>query len=1156
MNLKKLLLSYFGRLLLFSAIVASATITLAAQQIKLSFKQTPIKTILKEVTAQTGYNFVYSDALKELDAKKDFTYQANNTPITKLLEQLLDKSGVEFIIKNKQIVLTAKKAAQAKGAAALVKGKVSQTDGEPLVGVTVINERTKEGVFSELDGTFSIKAAAGDKITFTCIGMLNESVDVLSTEKDLSIKLLPDNILLDDIVIIGYGSKDKKSITSSIGSVKKSDIETLAATSVTMDNMLSGTVKGVLTVQSSGEPGAAPRINVRGITSPYPNLSGQSGNVPLYVIDGVPMFMDNNALNPLMSIAPADIESIDVLKDASATAIYGSRGANGVVIVKTKCGKRGEDLHVDFNYSIAVSNPVKQHKPLNLSEYKQHQDMLIGSAVEVGNQMRSSAPMYFMQSMMDPNFPNIFKMGNVSLNMETYQLVYDGLNNDAFGTNDTNWNDEIANKNALTHNYNLGLSGSTDKLTYNASLTGLNQEGLYINDKMNHYGARVTLDAQISKAIKAGVVLNNAYSNRKSGSSGASTIDTWLFRPDMPVYAQDGTFARADFSSMYLSKAEGANPVARMQGKNEFKANQITGNAYVVADLLKGLSARVDFSVANYKYENSYFTPLSAMDITTQSANKSTLSQSNSNNYNTSLNFRLDYILNVNKHLFTAMLGYGSDRSSYKNKNVSYEGFPNDEYLNNPGSAQKVRSYSDYISKGGLNSVYARLSYGYDNRYLAELSLRADESSKFGPDNRWGFFPALSLGWVMSNEDFLKDSKVVDNLKLRLSAGRTGSTNVADFSYKQYLLKDSEGAYEDYMAVTLKDLLPNEGIKWEMTTEYNGGLDFSFFDGRLYGSLDAYYRFTKGALAPAPHNLESGFTTYYSNLLDMSNRGLEIELGGDIIRSKSFKWNSNINIALNRNRIEKLNGASISSLMQDAYIEGMPAGTLKGYVVEKIFQSQEEIDALNKAAQEKGFDVYQYDCGLGDYMFKDINGDGTIDTKDREVIANPQPKFFGGWTNTLSYKNFQLSFLLQFSVGGEALYNSLITDATAQLSAGLTREMWGNTWTPTNTDAKYARLVPYAYNNMNWSKNDRFVFKTSYLRLKNITLSYNLPNSWMNKCRIQGASVFVTGSNLFTISEWPGIDPELLGSAVTQMATGSDSYPLSKSFTFGVRFRF
>lgn len=481
-----------------------------------------------------------------------------------------------------------------------------------------------------------------------------------------------------------------------------------------------------------------------------------------------------------------------------------------------------------------------------------------------------------------------------------------------------------------------------------------------------------------------------------------------------------------------------------------------------------------------------------------------------------------------------------------------YQGFPNDDNLDNVGSAQSVLMYSDYVVKSGLNSVYGRLSYDYDSRYLLEVSMRADASSKFGPGNQWGVFPAVSTGWVINRESFMEKASWIDNLKMRLSWGQTGSTNVSDFSFRQFY---TSSQYGENSSVKLQDLLPNRGIHWEKTNEVNFGLDFSFFDGRLYGSMDAYYRYTNGALAPAPHILESGMSNYYDNIIDVSNRGVEVAVGGYPVRGKNFSWNTDLNISVNRNRIESLNNAQINSYMQDAFIVGRPAGTVKGYVVDHIVQDMDEVNQLNVKAMENGYAEYQSGTGVGDFLMKDIDGNGTITSDDREVIATPEPKFFGGWTNTFTYKNFSLSFLMQFSCGGEAVYSNLGEEIVGILGQSVGRELYGNTWTPERTDAKYARLVAGSMS-YNYQTNDRFVFDTSYLRMKNVTLSYSLPKAWISKLYVSNASLFVTATNLFTVTQWPGLDPETVATGITSMGTNNDPYPLSRSFSLGVKLQF
>lgn len=474
-----------------------------------------------------------------------------------------------------------------------------------------------------------------------------------------------------------------------------------------------------------------------------------------------------------------------------------------------------------------------------------------------------------------------------------------------------------------------------------------------------------------------GALLSYSYSKRTSPSQEsimAPDTHPWLVRPDLPVYDENGDYTRLDKGSLYFMPSgyvSGPNPVALLNRKAKYESDQFMGNVYVDIELLRNLKFHSDFTLASYNYDNSYFSPSYLQEIWVGSPYYAQLTTNNSKYVSTSINFRLDYNYHTGKHLFGAMAGYGADRSRSTGGTNMYQGFPNDDNLDNVGSAQSVLMYSDYVAKSGLNSVYGRLSYDYDSRYLLEVSMRADASSKFGPGNQWGVFPAVSTGWVINREAFMEKASWIDNLKMRLSWGQTGSTNVSDFSFRQFY---TSSQYGESSSVKLQDLLPNRGIHWEKTNEVNFGLDFSFFGDRLYGSLDAYYRYTDGALAPAPHILESGMSNYYDNIIDMSNRGVEVSLGGYPVRGKDFAWNTDLNISVNRNRIESLNNAQINSYMQDAFIVGKPAGTVKGYIVDHIVQNMDEVNELNAKAVENGFAEYQSGIGVGDFLMKDTDG--------------------------------------------------------------------------------------------------------------------------------------------------------------------------------------
>lgn len=1026
------------------------------------------------------------------------------------------------------------------------------SEGNPLVGVTVQIEGTSYGVITDADGNYILEfpSMAHPKIVFSSIGYKSKSIEFRGV-KEQNMMLELDHVALDDLVVIGYGSKSRKDVTTAISTVSQEQISKLAATTPTLDGLLQGTVKGVLATTANGEPGSSLKLNIRGITSPYPKSGKGNNNQPLYVIDGVPTFMEDTGINPLINISPNDIESIDVLKDAAATAIYGSRGANGVVIVKTKNGKRNEKTKVDFGYTFSFSNPIKNYKPLNISEYKNVQDEILRNTVNGMNDGSSMVGMYGFDYILN-------QYGNVSLNEETGLYTYNGLNESLYGKDNVNWADEVINKNAPTHQYNVAVRGGSNKTNYSFSFNGMNQEGLLLNDRMERYGARLSIDSEINKYITVGGVLDYTYSSRKSGSNDPALgydNDGWMTRPDLAVRDADGNFQRVDKFGLYTDTYNDANAVAKLQRKTKYENDQFSGNAYIDIKPVKGLTLHADANISRFIFSNSYFSPKITLPEQLGMEPTSTLAESNYRNTNTSINFRADYKFTLTEaHRFDVMAGYSADRYWSKEHDQAYSGFPNDDVLNNASSATTVNKPTETYSKSGLNSIYGRLSYDFLSRYLLDFSLRSDESSKFGPGNKRGTFPAVSLAWRINQEPFLESVRDIDDLKFRLSWGKTGSTNVSDFSYIQYF---NGNQYGGQSGLTLASTYPNKNIKWEMTTEYNAGVDFTLFNGRLNGSFDIYHRKTDGALAPAPIALEFGIGTFYSNILDLTNNGFEFSIGGDVVRTKDFTYNTMLSISSNRNKITKLNGSTLDMMHQDLYMEGHAMGTVKGYKVAGIYQSQDQISKLNEQAMAKGYGFYQDGAAVGDYMFADTNGDGYISEVDRTAIANPEPKVFGGWSNTLSYKNFTLSMLFQYQLGGDAYYSTMQESASGAIGMSILREMYGNTWTPDRTDAKYAKLMwmPSAYTNT--QANDRYVYSNSYFRLRNITLSYTFEPAWLERLHVSGASVFFTATNLFTITDWPGLDPDMAATnAFTKTTETKDVYPMSRSFSFGLKLQF
>ena len=1039
-----------------------------------------------------------------------------------------------------------------------VQGIVRDKAGEPLVGATLVGDDGSSTVAGS-DGSFVLMMNDPSKaVTVRFIGY-EPAVIIPGSRTSLEVTLETSAQRLDDVVVIGYGSRDRSSITSSISSLRQEDVAVMAPVASSLQDLIGGSVKGVLVSQNSGAPGAVTKINIRGITSPYPNsTSGVANNTPLYVIDGVAQFVDDTqGINPLQALSPNEIESIDVLKDASATAIYGSRGANGVIIVKTKGGRRGDQPSVEFGYTVSIANPVKTYKPLNNAEYLNLQSEALQGAAAAMKEYYSLGSEVVIPFYFDEIIRNYGNFDN------EYNFL--GLNQSRYGTASTDWDSLVRNRNAVSHSYRAAVRGGTEKSDYSIAFNAINQQGLYLQDNMDTYNGRIQVNTQITRGIRVGGVMNYSYSKHKSSQQDELYGPTrnYKYAPDVEPYDENGVPNRLDASMLVMSMgATDPSPVGLLALQNLTEATSYSASAYTEIDLLRrdahALQFRADLNASIYDSNGSAFMPKSTMPMDPMYELPSTLSISRGRTTNTSINFRLDYDYTLGLHSLQAMLGYGSDRNHTTASSQNYAGLADEEIMIQPSAAQQFQGGADASYRGGLNSIYSRISYDFSKRYFIDLSMRADESSKFGINNRWGFFPAVSAGWMISNEPFMASVRNIDQLKLRLSWGMTGSTNVPDFAYIQYYEIGSVGGniYGDNSAVVLKNFLPNPDLRWEMTREWNLGVDFSFFNGRLFGSVDLYRRYTDGALAPAPHILESGMSEYFANIIDMSNRGVEISLGGDIVRSKNFQWTSTVNLSLNRNRVERLNSAQLSDTYQDTFIEGQPVGVVKGYLVEGIAQSEEQIKELNQKAVEKGFASYQSNSlGVGDYIMRDTNGDGRISTDDRVVVANPEARFFGGWTNRFQYRNLSLSLLFQYSYGAQAVYSAAQNDISSAFGQSVTREVYGKTWTPERTDAYFPRLVAmgYSYNAMT---NDRYVYDASYLRLKNLTLSYTLPETWARRIHAGNIALFFTATNLFTVTSWPGIDPETVGSAVYDMGSNDDPYPLARTFSFGVNLTF
>ncbi|PRZ28155.1 TonB-dependent receptor [Flavobacterium granuli] len=1108
--------------------------------------------VFKIIEDQTDFHFFYNR--NELNVNQKIDLNVQKKQVVEVLGKLFNNTNISYQILGNQIVL--KKVEKQKGESISsvmdqkqIEGVVTDAVGIPLVGVTVLIEGTRTATSTDFDGRFKLSAnASGSFLVFSHLGYQSKRVP-LGGSSLLKVVLEEEFNELQEVVLVGYGKQKRTEFSGAVSSIDAKDIVQAATGSIGFDRALGGLVKGVQVSQNTGRPGAPVRINIRGITSPLSSAGGGL-NQPLFVIDGVPFNLDAlQGANPLSTLNPNDIESFDVLKDAGATAIYGSRGANGVIIIKTKRGKKGQSPRVNFSYATTLAQPINKLGVLNSTQYKNYYNLLMSNSVDAMN-----------NGQLDPFLSfDLANIAKVDLDWDTFMVNYDGMREDYFGTANTDWNKEVYRSMAVTKQANLSLSGGSDKTNYNFSSSFIDQEGLTVNDKMKQYNLGISLDTDLTDYIKMGSSVNIGHTEANSGENDVLnqyTINTSIARarPDLPVRDENGKLlGQPDYQYGFMTLEP--NPLMRLSNKTNNKAYNFIGSAYVEVEPLKDLKIKTDVNASVFYNKNRSFIPKIVETDFVFFPNDSYLNEADGLVSNITTNLTANYDFAISNHKIGLLAGAAWDKTAFNSSNHFYSGFPDDEILINATSARTVIGYSSNRSETALYSLFSRLNYGYKNLYNATLNFRTDTSSKFGPDNKRAYFPSLSASWNISNEKFLADSEKINILKLRASVGRVGSTNVSDFAFLQFLQTSSSNVYNGNSGIVLDNNFPNPNIGWETTNEVNLGLDFGFFNNRLKGGIDVYDRKTTGALVGRPIPYELGPSTYYSNFMDVSNKGIEISLGGDIIRGEDFVWSTNVNWSLNRNKLVKLKGANINPYQLDYYIEGQPVGTIMGYKVAKIFQSQDEVDALNAASPSGVYD--KMSTTVGDFMMEDVNGDGQVTADDRTVIGSIQPDFFGGISNTFAYKNFSLSALFQYSVGTKSIWNAIPMSTFNPLGENKYSEYALNTWTPENPNARYAKAV-YTDPSSNGRISDRYIYDTSYLRLKNVQLSYNLDTKVLDKIGLDRATFTLTATNLLTWTKWPGMDPETFSErgTITDQISNEDPYPLAKSFSLGIQVQF
>jgi TonB-linked SusC/RagA family outer membrane protein len=1077
-------------------------------KVYLTLKDAKVEAAFKELEKTTGYNFVF--ASRETRDLPVITLESKGRTVYDVLIDIASQTDLSFkqVNENIHVKYSKRKFTEEKVSIQtyddlFVRGVVRDVKNEPLPGVSVIIEGTTTGTVTDIDGNYAIEVPEGGVLLFSFIGFERQRVRI-DNQTNLDIILKEDARSLQEVVVIGYGTVKRSDLTGSIAQVREEDIK--ATPIVAIDRALQGRAAGVSVTQNSARPGGGTTIRIRGTGSVT------AGNEPLYVIDGYPIG-DLNTINPM------DVESIEILKDASATAIYGSRGSNGVIIVTTKRGKEGQSA-VNFESYYGVQNVRRKIPLLNGQEYAE----FINEA-----RVNGGGVPYFDGSSADRPLP-----ANVP--------------------NDTDWQDEVFQA-APIQNYQLSITGGNERTKYAISGNLFNQEGLIINSFFKRYSVRTNLDHTISSKFKVGLSLQGAFTNERiartetGGQQQAGvTVAALNFAPVFPKFNENGTFYR---NLGTLNGQQVDNPLAIANDIfNRAFSTRILANSYIEYTISENFSFRSTWGANILNNKNNFYATRQTNLGFASNGDASVSAGLNVNwlNENT-LNFAKTY---TEKHNFSALVGFTQQAFTHEFFTANASNFSNDFALyNNLGSGATLRSPSSGVVEWGLISYLGRINYGYDSRYLLTFTARVDGSSRFGPNRKYGFFPSGAFAWRVINEDFMKTQTIFSDLKFRSSYGISGNQEIGNYAFLSSIMPVQTVLGGNLQVGGAQNRVGNLDLGWERNAQLNFGLDFGILNNRIQFTTDYYRKVTSDLLITVNIPQSSGFSSSLQNIGKVENQGFEFGVNALALDKKNLQWYADFNISFNENKILNLDdsrrefiGGNFNNVVgYNITRVGDPLGAFYGRVVDGIFRSQEEV---NNSAQPN--------ARPGDFRFRDLNGDGVINDADREIIGNPNPKLFGGLNNTLIFKNFELNVFIQWSYGNDIMNYQKFETHNLNGQNNQSRDVL-NRWTPTNTNTDIPRAN---------SQGGQRILSTfhiedgSYLRFKNISLGYNLPSTFTNKLSVSAAKVYVAGQNLITLTNYTGYDPEVnfFGSGSVDQGLDFGAYPASRTILIGLNVKF
>ena len=1107
-------------------------------KVSLNYTNVTLETVFNKIESITDFKFIYKD--KEIDYNQKVSIIVKKEQLSKVLQKLLTDSKIAYLVNGKQIILkplrinvntkleTVKEIAQKVS----ITGMVVDKSGNPLPGASIIEKGTTNGTETDFDGNFKISVKNDDAIlVIQYLGYAKKEVSV-KDKTTLKIVLNEDAAALDEIVVIGYGTLSRSKVLGAVTSVGAEDIGELPVSS--LDDAIAGRVAGVQVV-SNGAPGAGSTINIRGIGT----LT--AGGSPLIVVDGYPLTegSDLNAVNP------NDIESMNILKDAASTAIYGSRGANGVIIITTKKAK-SDKVTFNFNTFSGFQEVLNEPKLMNAYQF-----------AEVVKEARDWGYVSADPANRNETDSNDTRLSQGAVSRHLIPTNFDKYLSGTPGLTDNNWLDDIFRSGKI-ESYDVSVSGRSGNTNWYVSGGYFNQEGLIIGSDFKRYIAKINLNTKFNDKLSFGINLTPSISNNNR------VVDGWTDSPlqqailSEPFFTPYNNLGELNISQQIRWHNNGGtdgslteNPVAiatrRKDERNKFR---LFGSTFLEYQIIEGLKFKTLLG-GDYDYSfREAFRPASIgsyrndVNSTVAWATERTSVRKNIISENT-----FTYNKSIEKHRINALAGYSYQK---ENSTLTFVDAPNLDSDNIPNIAgTAVTTTEKDISEWVRISYFGRIQYDYDSKYLVSASTRRDGSSRFGANTKFGNFSSFSAGWVVSNEDFFPEDSFLSKLKLRYSWGQTGNDQIGDFG-SIATLKNLNGFLNGNLAVgQIPSSSPNADLSWETSVTNNIGFDLGLFDNKLNLVVDYFVAKTEDMLLNVPVPLQSGFTRSLQNVGKMENKGLEIVLSTSDINLGGVKWNSSINFTSIRNTVKSL-GPGQTEIIDGAHITkiGNSIGELFGYQVDGIYKSQAEISA----SAQSGTDVR-----VGDWRILDTSGDGIINDDDRQSLGATLPDFTYGMNNRFSYKNFDLNVFVDGIQGVNVLSRTVRNATNGQGFSNQLQYYYENRWHPTNNPNGTLARPDYTQSSERLRANvsSAFIEDGSFFRVRNITLGYSLSDNIIEKIKLKKLRLYVTATNPFISTNFKGFNPEQRDNNNPLSPSDNEGvYPLNKSFVVGLNVSF